>query len=179
MRVDSSQKEDTLSFRALPPSDLFYLSLTSSLSLPSFLLSLHLILFPLPSTALRSLHLPQARKPASRSSDSLLENKSRPASWPSFRMQLLARRSLWFLSFSFSRWRIPSLCTCVALCGECLIRTHCVSDTFRILPKRLIRYIWMYLTIYAFVDAFGFFIQARTSILTYVCYFIYNIPGHL
>lgn len=83
MRVDSSQKENTLSFRTLvrtlPPSDLFYL-------LHVLLLSSRLILFPSPSAAaLRSPHLPQARKPASRSDPLFLENKSRTAGWLSFR----------------------------------------------------------------------------------------------
>jgi hypothetical protein len=99
MRVDLSQKEDTSSFRAvstLPPSDLFYLFYF-------FLLSLRLILFPSPSAALRSLHLPQARKPASRS-DPLFLQEQKPTGWldgwPSFRLR--PRGEVFnFLPFSF------------------------------------------------------------------------------
>lgn len=84
MRVDSSQKEDTPSFRpsvrmyvraprTLPPSDLFYLL---HLSLSLFLCSRRASSFFLPH--LRSLHLPQARKPASKS-DPLERTKAGPA----------------------------------------------------------------------------------------------------
>lgn len=80
----------------LPPSDLFYL-------FHLFLLSSRLILFLSPSAALRSLHLPQARKPASKSDPLLQEQKPTGwlDGWPSFRMRPCGE-VFNFLPFSFS-----------------------------------------------------------------------------